>query len=223
MPLKYCGLQSLSGGDKLIRADITGAAAKPMKTPRRLLQIAARQAFADLQAGVAEFPVEAFQQTEKERSVASERLFGPGRVQAGDRGEGGSRCGARFRVARLRSHCARFQCVDEQLEVNRLGHEIIGSCKKHLMPLPIQNAGGQGDDGQIGEAQFTPDGANRGQSIHDGHLDIHQDGVNGRFCILQNVQRLATVLGSHNLRPLCAEQPLDDVAIYLAIVHDQTT
>jgi hypothetical protein len=94
-----------------------------------------------------------------------------------------------------RSNCDRYYCRKLRIfasswrGLNGLGTYSSYGSRLHF--LPTKRVGGDGDDRDRSQSRISFNPARRLVTVHDGQLDIHQDGIGPLFC--DGSERLLTV------------------------------
>ena len=95
---------------------------------------------------------------------------------------------------------------------------IVHPRRQDLLPIPGHGVGGHGDHRQVPEARVLPQAAGGGVAVHDRHLAIHEDAVEGRGG--QPGQGLGAIVGHLDLDAV-AHQQLPGQLLVDGIVLDQ--
>ena len=110
---------------------------------------------------------------------------------------------------------------DQLLQVQRFGQKTVHAGFPRRLLLLGQHAGGEGDDRQVGQAQFVANQPGGGQPIHHRHPHIHQHGVERLGAGLQELERLLPVGGQGGGCAFQVEGAFDHIPVHRAVVHHQ--
>ncbi len=103
--------------------------------------------------------------------------------------------------------------------VHGLGDEVIHPGLQAVLPVLFHGIGRHRHDGQAQALGQLPDGAGGAQSIHHGHLHVHQHQVVGLHT--HQIQGLLSIQRHIHLEPLVAQQFAGDLQVHLVVVHCQ--
>ena len=100
-----------------------------------------------------------------------------------------------------------FQHFHQLLRPNRLGNVIIHTGFQAAFLVPQHRMSRHGDDGDVfsGLAFDLPNGLCRLQTVHPGHLNIHQDEI--KHLLLDRLKSFRAVSRHTHLMPSLLEQP----------------
>ena len=110
----------------------------------------------------------------------------------------------------LLDHCR------QAVTAKRFDHVVIHSGGQTDCPVLPRGIGSQGYDLRSWTAMLRDDFPRCLQSIHDRHLDIHQDQVKG--FLLQNLKRLRSVGNDHRLVSQTVQHEGDNLLIDLVVL-----
>ena len=109
----------------------------------------------------------------------------------------------------------------ENVRVDRLGDMVIHAGFQATLPVTAQGIRGHRDDGHRPIRETLADFACSGKSVHDRHLDIHEDGVIlGAF---DEGDSLGTILRDFRHGAKGAQQAESHVPVQLIVLDDKDT
>ena len=105
------------------------------------------------------------------------------------------------------------------LRIDRLRNVIVHARFEAAVAVPVERVGRQRDDRHRRKAFAPADGSGRLETVHDGHVHIHQDGI--ETPVVENAQRLDPVSCRRDLHPHGFEQVMDHFLVDRIVLDQQ--